>query len=167
MTNGRGRCTNLGKGLDEFFWADIREPLEFHVGQLLCQDRGRWAQLGDVHLKNGVTVPFVSSVEEKRRREIMCKSVALVVGVRDAMKGRRQRELDSQRCRKTESGNGRKLRVHVATPPLFLSNFTCSCFAEQIRASSYLRRTRFQSALTGGVATLLDPSRYTSLQLYI
>ena len=65
--NGVCGCTNLGEGLDEFLGADVGEPLEFHVGQLLRQDRGWRTQLGDVHLKNEVTVPFGSSVVEEKR----------------------------------------------------------------------------------------------------
>lgn len=42
----------LGEGLDELLGADVGEPLEFNVSQLLRQDRGRGTQFRHVDLKH-------------------------------------------------------------------------------------------------------------------
>lgn len=111
--------TNLGKSLDEFFGADVREPLEFHVGQLLGEDRGRWAQLGDVHLKNTVDSSIRVRVWKKSgRHEIKCKWRATTFqrGVLRAMKG----EPDSLHGIHEDKKRKRAEATHIAP---FLSNF--------------------------------------------
>lgn len=49
-------CTHFGESLHEFLGSDVREPLEFHVSQLLCQYSGWRAELGDVHLRGKITI---------------------------------------------------------------------------------------------------------------
>lgn len=134
--------TNLGESLDEFFGADVREPLEFHVGQLLGEDRSRWAQLGDVHLKNTVDSSIRVRVWKKSgRHEIKCKWRATTFqrGVLRAMKGERGGpRIHSTEFTKTKSGNGRKPH----TSPSFPFQFS-SCrrlLLGQIQPSSYLHR---------------------------
>lgn len=102
--------------MDKFFGADVREPLEFHVSQLLGEDRGRWAQLGDVHLKNTVDSSIRLQVSKKSRYHLSIEWEYC-----ERWKGGGRAWIRWMEFTKTKSGNGRK--PHTRPFPPFLSNF--------------------------------------------
>lgn len=124
--------------MDEFFGADVREPLEFHVGQLLGEDRGRWAQLGDVHLKNTVDSSIRLEVSKKSRHHL---STVVLRG----MKGRGAGVAPDSPDGIHEDKNGRK-RAEATHAPL---SFPIFLLPGQIQPSSYLRLGRGFQVVSG------------------
>lgn len=74
------------------------------MGQLLGEDRGRWAQLGDVHLKNTVDSSIRLEVSKKSRHHL---STVVLRGMKG--RGRAWRPIRRMEFTKTKTGgNGRK-----------------------------------------------------------
>lgn len=136
--------------MDEFFGADVREPLEFHVGQLLGEDRGRRAQLGDVHLKNTVDSSIPLQVSKRSRPPMKSRKWrATTFQWSGSMKASDEREEGVARFAgwnsrwKTKSGNGRK--PHTRPFPLSFPIFPLPPAARPNSTPEFLSSWRTRS----------------------